>query len=1109
MDEDLQKLQSKTEHNFDSQNCLEQIARHIPGIIYQFRLRPDGTSHFPYVSEGLREFYGIGPEAVREDGTPLFEKIHPDDLPRIQQSIADSAENLTPWSCEYRSYHRDGRLLWLHGHSTPEQQPDGSILWHGYIRDISEQQTTLRERKAKEIALQELTQQLQQAQKIAHIGNWSFDLATQKFTWSDEIFRIFGLTPEQEAPTLMEYLQKIHPEDRSLCQKHITEAQQGISQSFDFRILRPNGELRYLNQRIEVEYQQGQVVKMFGVIMDITKRKAAELELEQFFTISLDLLCIADMQGYFRRVNLAWEKTLGYTLEELENKPFLDFVHPDDVAATLEAMSNLQNQCIVTRFVNRYRAKNQTYRHIEWSCVPQGQIIYGAARDITERLQAEANVRASEQKLRSLFALSPLGIALNDMQGKFIEVNAATEDIIGYTLEELNQLSYWDLTPEKYTEDEIRHLESLNTIGRYGPYEKEYIRKNGQPVPVELIGMKVTGSNGQEYIWSIIADITQRQQAQEAIRQRDLQKSEAQTHALLEAIPDMMLRYNRSGILIDCKTSPDVSMAIAPQEFLGKNIYDALPRWLAEQVEQTIAATLATEQMQLLEYDLQIPEGLRSYESRFVKCGDDDVLSIIRDITNRKQAEAKVHSLLNRTQLFNSISSEIRNSLDLSIILQNAINAIFVELSVDICSFAWYQKNESSDLWVVIKEKKVPQLSSWLGSYSPQDFPEIFEHILTNQIYRVDSLKQLKDQSTQRFLKSYNVQAYVCLPVHTTGGQIGGFEMARISSHQPWQDKDIELLQDIGNQVSIAIYQAQLYQDSQVKTEELRNAYRELQDTQVQLIQAEKMSSLGQLVAGVAHEINNPVSFIYGNLQPASEYAHQLTQLIHLYQENYPNPPSSIANFIEELDLEYLLSDFAKLLESMKTGADRIRDIVKSLRTFSRLDEADLKAVDLHENIDSTLVILQNRLNGRAGNPEIKVIKNYGNLPLVECYIGLLNQVFMNLLANAIDAIEEQRLNSTLDYAGCITITTKISSENQVSISIQDNGWGMSPEVKARIFNPFFTTKPIGAGTGMGLPTSYQIITKNHQGQLSCFSTLGEGTEFVIELAVRASPPVQ
>jgi signal transduction histidine kinase len=248
------------------------------------------------------------------------------------------------------------------------------------------------------------------------------------------------------------------------------------------------------------------------------------------------------------------------------------------------------------------------------------------------------------------------------------------------------------------------------------------------------------------------------------------------------------------------------------------------------------------------------------------------------------------------------------------------------------------------------------------------------------------------------------------------------------------------------------------------------------------------------------------VNFIYGNLTPANDYASDLIELVRLYEEHYPSPPQAISDFREDIDFEYLVSDFSKLLESMKNGATRISDIVKSLRTFSRLDESDLKEIDIHENIDSTLVILQHRFHGRAGKLQIHLTQNYGSLPKIECYGGLLNQVFMNLLVNAIDAIEQKQESlepaARLDYFGEIAIATSIDSENRVLISIHDNGCGMSREVQEKIFNPFFTTKPIGKGTGMGLATSYQIVTENHRGNLRYSSTLGEGTKFTIELRI-------
>lgn len=277
------------------------------------------------------------------------------------------------------------------------------------------------------------------------------------------------------------------------------------------------------------------------------------------------------------------------------------------------------------------------------------------------------------------------------------------------------------------------------------------------------------------------------------------------------------------------------------------------------------------------------------------------------------------------------------------------------------------------------------------------------------------------------------------------------------------------------------------------KTEKLKQTLTELQQTQAQLIQTEKMSSLGQLVAGVAHEINNPVGFIHGNITHTQEYVDDLMTIIAAYQTAYPHPGVEVEDTLEEVDFEFLKEDFPRLLKSMRFGTQRIREIVISLRTFSRLDEAELKDITLRENIDSALTILQHRLKKTASG--IDVIKDYAAIPPLYCYPGPLNQVFMNLLSNAIDALESAEVESPQ-----ICIRTEKKSDRTVAIHIADNGLGMSPDVKAKLFEPFFTTKPVGKGTGLGLAISYQIVVERHQGRLSCHSELGQGTEFVLEI---------
>lgn len=283
-----------------------------------------------------------------------------------------------------------------------------------------------------------------------------------------------------------------------------------------------------------------------------------------------------------------------------------------------------------------------------------------------------------------------------------------------------------------------------------------------------------------------------------------------------------------------------------------------------------------------------------------------------------------------------------------------------------------------------------------------------------------------------------------------------------------------------------------LEQRVEERTQELQATLQDLKQTQTQLIQTEKMSGLGQMVAGVAHEINNPVNFIYGNLSHLNEYTQDILELLSLYQKEYPIKTHEIEELTEEIDLEFIQKDLVKVLSSMKLGTDRIKAIVLSLRNFSRLDEAEMKKSDLHEGLDNTLVILNHRL--KLG---IEIIKEYGSLPLVDCYPAQLNQVFMNILSNAIDALLE-RTNATHQ----IIIQTKTIASHQVQVKIRDNGIGIPPDIQRKLFDPFFTTKPVGKGTGLGLSISYQIIVEKHKGKIDVSSELGRGTEFTIEIPI-------
>lgn len=298
-----------------------------------------------------------------------------------------------------------------------------------------------------------------------------------------------------------------------------------------------------------------------------------------------------------------------------------------------------------------------------------------------------------------------------------------------------------------------------------------------------------------------------------------------------------------------------------------------------------------------------------------------------------------------------------------------------------------------------------------------------------------------------------------------------------------------------------------LEQRVQERTIQLTQSVEELQQTQLQLIQSEKMSTLGQLVAGIGHEINNPVGFLSGNCSHIEQYMHDLLRLIHIYQEKLPHPDPDIDELVEEIDLDYITEDLPKLLASMAQGINRLKEMSLSLRTFARSDISSKIDYQIHEGINSTLMLLQHRLKSNGDRSSIKVVKQYSQLPPIACYPGQLNQVFMNIIANAIDAFEEcdykQCSPAVAAQAQTITITTSIDLQQEsVIISIQDNGPGIVPEVLGRIFEPSFTTKPVGKGTGLGLAISHQIIVSKHNGQINCLSNPGEGTAFIITLPI-------
>jgi PAS domain S-box-containing protein len=744
----------------------------------------------------------------------------------------------------------------------------------------------------------------------------------------------------------------------------------------------------------------------------------------------------------------------------------------------------------------------------------------------TQRKKVQKALQENEIKFQAIFEQSFQFVALLQPDGTLIEVNQAALDFAKVSLLDVVNKPFWQ-TRWWISEERLITRLSLTINEILSPVQEQLKSAINQAARGELIRYEVDVWGGNNQVATIdfslkplrdrtgkvillIAegrDISDRKQVETALRERE---------QFLASIYDgvnyiiCVVDVNENGNITYAGWNPATEKitGISSQASFGKTTEELFPPHLANEFRQGFNKCLAA-------------KSPISYESCTI-VDDEEVwlmatLSPLKDpggkiyriiatstyITERKKAEialqkseAQFRKLAQQEALINRIANQIRNSLDIDRILTTTVNEVRNLLQIDRAAFGWYHYDRNPQAWECIKEAKNELLPSILGLYKATVLGPLCEKILNRETFQVDQVNTCPDPILREFLLDLSYTSILILPIQTQSGKVGAFSFGHTNNNRPFTESEVELIEAVGVQLAIALNQAELYAQSRERTQQLETALQELQQTQTKLIQSEKMSSLGQMVAGVAHEINNPVSFIYGNIQPATQYIQDLLKLLKLYQLHYPLPAPEIQMEAEAIDLEFLVEDLPKILASMKVGATRIRDIVQSLRIFSRLDEADMKVVDLHEGIDSTIMILEHRLKAKPHFSGISVFKNYGKLPLVECYPGQLNQVFMNILANAIDALE------TKSEPRNITISTQVKNQ-LIIISIADNGGGMPKNIKSKIFDPFFTTKAVGKGTGLGLSISHSIIVEKHNGKLECNSELGQGTEFIIEIPVR------
>ncbi|MGK7900356.1 MAG: PAS domain S-box protein [Hormoscilla sp.] len=1104
---------------------------------------------------------GYPTETVRE--TSLLDLVHPDDKEKSAIAVEQLTRGETNIYFENRYRCADGEYKWIAWTAacwlSGEKSESGLIYLVG--RDIQSRKLLEAERQELIASLQESQEKLRATFEQAAVGIVHLSLDGQWLMVNQKFGDLVGYSREEVLA--LTYHDLTYHDDVSVTDEYLGRLLSGEDKSvtYEKRYLHKDGSLIWINVTASLVYgSSGNPKYYIAVVEEIGDRKQAEAALressERFRTVAdftYDWEYWISPGGDFIYISPACERITGYRADEfIEDAELLQkIVHPGDRATVWQHLDEELESEEVCAIDFRIITRSDSIRWIGHICQPvysdDGRYLGRRVsnRDITDRARAEAEAARLLQNLQEAQRIAHIGNWEFDVATQTLRLSDELLRILGLdpaqpAVPERSRRAptFSELVELVHPEDRDSWLQTVEKALVEGiSYEIDHriLRPDGEIRYISGKGEAILNQQGQVLrLLETAIDITERKQASEALRSqeeflRGIYDGVEQVIFVVDVKQKISSPSDRDYRFVGWNPSAERLSGLRASELQYKTPEEIFSATEAAQVRQHYDDCLADGMAIAYEECLTLG-GKPTWTLTTLTPLRGEAGSIYRiigtsiDITERKlgeealsRSEAQLRELAGRETLLNRIANQIRDSLDIDTVLETTVYELRRLLDIDRSYFVWYpMERMEKGAWEVVKEAKTDGLPSIVELYPGDSLNVLTDLLLRGEILRVDEVSSSSEPKIQHFFLALDYTSVLILPIHTQSGKIGALVLAHCRGSRPWQDREVDLMEAVALQLAIAINQAEIYSQSlesariaTAKGEEAELAYQELQQTQVQLIQSEKMSSLGQMIAGIAHEINNPVSFIFGNLFPAEDYISDILGLVELYQQCYPEPVPEVADEIVAIDLEFLAEDLPNLFNSMKMGAERIRDIVKSLRTFSRLDETGIKSVDLHENIDSALMILKSRLKEQPLHPAIGVIKEYGSLPPVACYAGELNQVFMNILTNAIDALDERDrgrpLEQTLADPSTIWISTVLLEPNWVQIRITDNGIGMSPEVQSKIFDPFYTTKPVGSGTGLGLSTSYQIVVEKHHGILRCVSEEGHGTEFVIEIPQQQS----